>query len=224
MASYFTPALFSFLRDLKAHNTREWFQANRDRYAADVEAPFLRFIDDLRPALRRISGSLVVDPRRTGGSMFRIYRDTRFSADKSPYKTHVAAMFGHEQRKTIEGGSPGFYLHLAPGDSMGGGGIYHAAAPTLRRIRLAIANEPRAWAAVRRADLEIEGDRLSRVPQGFDPAHRWADDLKRKDFYSLAPFTQREVCAADFRDRYIARCREAAPLVAFLTKALDWRW
>jgi len=224
MPAHFTPAAFRFLRELKTHNTREWFQANRDRYVADVEAPMLRFINDLGPALRRLSGMLVVDPRRTGGSMFRIYRDTRFTADKSPYKTHVAAVFGHQRRKQVQGGSPGFYLHLAPGDSMGGGGIYHADPPTLRRIRLAIAEQPKAWSAVRRTGVEIEGDQLTRVPRGFDASHPFADDLRRKDFYALATLTQREVCAPDFLDRYVERCREVAPLVAFLTKALGWRW
>lgn len=140
MAAYFSPALFGFLRQLKAHNTRDWFLAHRDRYAAAIEQPMQRFITDLGPRLAALSPAFVVDPRRTGGSMYRIYRDTRFSADKSPYKTHVAASFAHREKKQ-QPSVPGFYLHLEPGDSMGGGGIYHPDMPALNRIRLAIVHD-----------------------------------------------------------------------------------
>jgi uncharacterized protein (TIGR02453 family) len=224
MPTYFSPSLFTFLRQLKANNRREWFAANRARYVADVEAPMLRFIHDLAPHLRRISPAFVVDARRTGGSMFRIYRDTRFSADKSPYKTNVAASFAHERRKSVPGGVPGFYLHLEPGDSMGGGGIYHPDAATLTRIRRRIMENAKSWAAVKRSGFEIEGDRLARSPAGVSPDHRFIDDLRLKDLYTLTPFSQPEVCAADFLDRYMETCTRAAPLVAFLTKALEWRW
>jgi len=223
MAAYFTPALFTFLRDLKAHNKRDWFLANRERYTATVEAPMLAFIGDLAPKLRAISSSIVVDPRRSGGSMYRIYRDTRFSSDKSPYKTHVAAHFAHERKKDVPSGVPGFYLHLEPKDCLGGGGIYHPDSATLARIRLAIA-ESRGWAAVRKARLTIEGERLTRAPAGFDPTHRYVDDLKYKDFYAIETFSQKDVCASNFLDRYVECCRRVTPLVAFIARALEYRW
>ena len=223
MPAHFTPALFAYLRALKANNTREWFQDNRDRYAADVEAPMLRFIADLAPQLRAISPSIVVDARRSGGSMYRIHRDTRFSSDKSPYKTHVAAHFKNEQRKKAPS-VPGFYLHLGPGDSMGGGGIYHPDMPTLTRIRRGIVDDTRGWAQVKLTGIEIEGARLTRAPAGFDANHKFIDDLRLKDFYAMTTFTQAHVCADDFLERYVATCRDVAPLVAFLTKALGWRW
>ena len=223
MAAYFNPSLFTFLRQLKAHNEREWFLANRDRYVSDVEAPVLAFIADLAPRLARISPAFIVDPKRSGGSMYRIYRDTRFSADKSPYKAHVAASFAHRDKKTMAS-VPGFYLHLEPGDSMGGGGLYHPDMSALNRVRLAIANDRKAWNVVKRAGLTIEGDTLTRAPAGFDPAHPFIEDLRRKDFYALMPFTQRDVCAADFLDRYVESCERVAPLVAFLARALGLRW
>ncbi|MEO8070169.1 MAG: TIGR02453 family protein [Acidobacteriota bacterium] len=222
-SAYFTPALFTFLRQLKKHNARDWFLANRDRYVADVEAPMLRFLTDAAPHLRRISPAIVVDARRTGGSMYRIYRDTRFSADKSPYKTHVAAHFAHERKKTVPSVT-GFYFHLEPGDCMGGGGIYHPDSPTLARIRLAIVENPKAWAAVRKTVTTIEGERLTRAPVGFDPAHKYIDDLRLKDFYAVTSFTPDQVCGGDFMARYVASCRDAAPLVGFVTSALGWRW
>src|SRR4051812_13621269 len=113
VATYFTPKFFTFLRALKGHNTREWFADHRARYVADVEAPMLQFIADFAPRLRTISRAYVVDPRRSGGSMFRIYRDTRFASDKSPFKTWAAARFAHEARKQVEN-VPAFYLHLQP--------------------------------------------------------------------------------------------------------------
>ena len=223
MAAHFSPALFGFLRELEANNTREWFQAHRERYLRDVEGPMLRFIADLAPRLRAISPAVIVDARRTGGSMYRIYRDTRFSSDKSPFKTHVAATFAHERKKQAPS-VPGFYLHLEPGDSMGGGGIYHPDSPTLTRIRLAMVGNRRAWAAVKRRGLAIEGESLSRAPAGFDASDPFIDDLRLKDLYALTPFPQKAVCAPDFLERYVTCCRDVAPLVGFLARAQGWRW
>ncbi|MEZ5318046.1 MAG: DUF2461 domain-containing protein [Vicinamibacterales bacterium] len=221
-ASGFDRAFFAFLRDLKAHNDREWFAANKARYLRDVEAPARQFIADFAPRLKAISPRFVADPRRVGGSLYRIHRDTRFSADKSPFKTHVAMRFSHDARG--EASVPGFYLHLEPGESLGGGGIYHPAPPSLRRIRDWLATNPRDWREVQRAEIEVEGERLRRVPRGFPSDHPLADDLRRKDFYALTTFTAAEVAAPDFLDRYAATCESVAPLVRFLTGALGLRW
>ena len=223
MPAYFTSALFVFFRELKKNNTREWFQTNRERYITDVGAPTLRFVADLGPHLRTISTSIVADPRRSGGSVYRIYRDVRFSGDKSPYKTHVVATFAHDQRKKVPS-VPGFYLHLEPGDSMSGGGIYHPDPPALTRIRLAIVNDPKAWTEVTRRGIEIEGDTLVRAPAGFDATHPFIEDIRQKDFYALTSFTQRQVCATDFLDRYVDSCRRVAPLVGFIARAMGLRW
>lgn len=222
-SAHFTPAFFTFLRALKRHNDRAWFADQRARYDTDVEAPMLQFIADFSPRLRSISRAFVADPKRTGGSMFRIYRDTRFSADKSPYKTWMAARFPHEARKKTDG-VPGFYLHLEPKDSYGGGGVYHLEMPALTRIRHFLVDNPKVWDAVLATGLEIEGDRLSRAPAGFDPRHRHIDDLRRKDLYTLTAFTEAEVLARDFLDRYTATCERIAPLMSFLTRALKLRW
>jgi uncharacterized protein (TIGR02453 family) len=91
---YFTPDLFRFLRELKAHNNRDWFQANKERYERSLRDPFLQLVSDLGPRLKAISAQFVADPKPVGGSMMRIYRDTRFSKDKTPYKTAVMAHLG----------------------------------------------------------------------------------------------------------------------------------
>jgi uncharacterized protein (TIGR02453 family) len=223
MAAHFSPAFFSFFAGLKRHNNREWFEANRQRYVQDVEAPMQQFITEFGARLRRISRAYVADPRRTGGSMFRIYRDTRFSENKTPYKTWMAARFAHEARKEREG-VPAFYLHLANDESYGGGGVYHLDMPSLTRIREYMVAQPKRWAAVRATGVEIEGDVLKRAPAGFDPNHRFIEDLKRKDLYALTEFTKADVLHADFLDRYVESCARAAPLIEFLTRALDLRW
>lgn len=223
MSAHFTPAFFKFLRDLKRHNDREWFAANRERYAADVEAPMLQFIKDFAPRLREISRAYVADPRRMGGSMFRIYRDTRFSPDKSPFKTWMAARFSHETRKK-DANVPGFYLHLEPGEGYGGGGVYHIEMPALTRIRQHIVAEPAKWEKVLKSGVEIEGEGLKRPPAGFDPSHKYIEDLKRKNLYSLTEFTEADAVAPGFLDRYTESCGRAAPLLEFLTRALGLRW
>ena len=111
--SAFAPALFRFLRDLRKNNDREWFLAHKDVYERDVNEPALAFISAFAAPLRKISPHLVADARPIGGSLFRIYRDVRFSNDKRPYKTHVGIHFRH--RSAGDAHAPGFYLHLEPG-------------------------------------------------------------------------------------------------------------
>jgi len=223
MRGHFTTGLFKFLRDLKRHNDREWFAANRERYAADVEGPMLAFIGDFGARLRTISPAYVADRRRMGGSMFRIHRDTRFSPDKSPFKTNVAARFPHEARKKVEG-VPAFYLSLAPGECHGGGGVYHTAMPVLTRLRRHMVDQPASWQTVLDSGIDIEGEQLKRAPAGFDASHRFVEDLKRKDLYSLVEFSEQDVVRADFLDRFTECCARVAPLIEFQTKALGLRW
>jgi uncharacterized protein (TIGR02453 family) len=221
--SPFSPALFKFLRQLRENNDREWFQGNKDRFEAEVKRPMLAFIQAFAEPLERINRNYLADPRPAGGSMFRIFRDTRFAHDKSPYKTNVGAQFRH-RACTKEVHSPGFYLHLEPGESFVSTGIWHPDPESLRKVRDRIIAKPRAWKALQTGGIEVLGEALKRVPQGFDPAHPAAEDLKLKDFYSHQPLTDREVCAPDFLERFTAACRQGAPLVAFLTKALDLPW
>jgi uncharacterized protein (TIGR02453 family) len=221
--AYFTPRLFDFLTDLKAHNTRPWFESNRQRFERDVREPMLRFITDLRPRLKAISGHFRADPRPSGGSMFRIHRDIRFSRDKRPYKTNVGAHFPH-LRGGRDAHAPGFYLHLAPGQSFGGGGLWHPDAPALKKVRDQIASRASGWEAVRRRRIPIQGEALKRVPPMYARDHPYAEDLKRKDFYTMRAFADRDVCARDFMDRFLESARAATPLVRFLTEALDLPW
>src|SRR5258708_18376241 len=141
--SSFSPALFDFLRELRANNDREWFQRNKERYESDVRAPALQFVTDVGPRLRTISKHVVADPRPVGGSMFRINRDIRFSTDKSPYKTAVGMSFGHDHGR--DGPAPGYYLHLEPGESFAGGGVHMPDTATLNLVRAASVADTRGW-------------------------------------------------------------------------------
>jgi uncharacterized protein (TIGR02453 family) len=216
----FTPELFTFLTDLRTHNDREWFAANKERYEQHVLEPALAFIEDVGYRLQGVSPHFRADPRRSGGSLFRIYRDTRFSKDKTPYKTNTGMYFRHERGK--ETSAPGYYLHLAPGEVFGGGGIWHPDPKALTKIREAIVRDPDGW---RRATalgdgLELGGDALKRVPTGFDKDHPHAEDLKRKDYFAWVRLSEDEAIGPGFLDRYTRVCESAAPLMRFLCDAL----
>jgi uncharacterized protein (TIGR02453 family) len=218
-ASHFTPELFSFLRELAKNNDRGWFAANKERYERDVRGPALCFISDFGPRLSKISPRLMADPRPTGGSMFRIHRDTRFSRDKSPYKTHVGIHFFHEAAKAAAS-VPGFYLHLQPGQSFAAAGIWHPDPQSLARLRQAIVERSPEWMAVKRSKLPIEGGTLKRPPRGFPCDHPFMDDLKRTDFVTSVRVTDKEVCAPGFLNDFAAACRRMAPLTRFASRAL----
>ena len=220
----FGPELFSFLEDLRANNNREWFAANKHRYEEQLLEPALDFIEAFAPRLEKISPHFRADPRPSGGSLFRIYRDTRFSKDKTPYKTNLGIHFRHERAKDAH--APGYYLHIGPGEVFAGGGIWHPGTEAATRIREAIVADPERWRRATRSgpfakQLELGGNSLKRVPPWADPEHPFADDLKRKDFFGWARLSESDVLAPDFVDEYARICRAAAPLMQFLCDALD---
>jgi uncharacterized protein (TIGR02453 family) len=220
----FTPELFAFLTDLRENNDREWFAAHKQRYESALLDPALDFVADFAPHLEKISPHLRADPRPSGGSVFRIYRDTRFSKDKTPYKTNVGIHFRHERAKDAH--APGFYLHLSPGEVFAGGGIWHPDTATALRIREAIVADPDSWRRATRTGafaktFELGGDSLKRPPAGFDPDHPFVEDLKRKDFFGWTRLTEQQATAPGFVAEYARLCRGVWPLMRFLCKAVD---
>ena len=217
------PAAFKFLGDLAKNNDRDWFQANKDRFEQDLREPALQFVRDFAPHLAGISPYFRADDRKSGGSMFRIYRDIRFSKDKSPYKTYTGLHFRHERGKDAH--CPGFYLHLQPRQVFVGVGIWHPDSETLGKIRGAIDEDPTRWKKVSRGKkftnvFELSGDSLQRAPKGYTPDHPLIDDLKRKDFIGVAPLTQKEVTATGFPAQFASHCKAGAPLIEFLCDAV----
>ena len=226
-STHFTPTLFEFLSELADNNNREWFQDNKARYERDVRDALVQFVSDFGERLGDISPHMVADPRLSGGSVFRIYRDVRFSKDKSPYKTNAGVHFRHEVGRAVNG--PGLYLHLQPGLVFAGAGIWRPNSATVGKIRGSIVANPERWQNIVgddgfRSVYELEGESLKRPPRGIDPDHPLIDHLKLKSFVATTTFTEEDACSPDFIDVYTNACTVAAPFSEFLTTAvgLDW--
>ena len=221
---HFSPGLFAFLRDLGANNDRDWFNANKDRYESVVRQPALDFITDFGERLDAISPHFVADARTVGGSLFRIHRDTRFSKDKTPYKTNTGMHFRHENARDAH--APGFYLHLEPRNCFMGAGIWRPETAAVNEIRNQIAHERDRWVAATTSPdfadrFELGGESLKRPPRGFDADDPLIEDLKRKDFIAVQNLRQGDITKPGFIDHFAGECRQAAPYVRFLCEALD---
>ena len=210
----FGPELFAFVRELKQNNERDWFNANKSRFEEHVKQPVMAFIEAFGPKLEAISPFFLWGPR----SMFRIYRDTRFSKDKIPYKTHASAHFRHDSAKDVH--APGFYLHLEPGSVFMGGGMWRPDSPSLARIRAAMIASPAGWRNVVDG-LELVGDSSLRPPRGIAADHPLIVDLKRKDMMWCDTYSEAEAASPDFVERYAASCRRVLPLCRFLCESLN---
>jgi len=211
----FTPELFDFLRQLKRRNNRDWFTRNKPRYEQAIRDPALLFIAAVTPRLAKLSRKLPAAALR--GSLFRIYRDIRFSSDKRPYKTHIGMQWTYAKSKDAH--SPCYYLHLEPEGCFVAAGIWHPDNVSLNRIRHAIVANPQTWKKIRRG-LDLGGDRLSRPPRGFDGAHPLIEDLKYKDYIAAVDLSQRQICSRNFIPDLLAAGRTMTPLVEFTWQAL----
>jgi len=212
--AYFAPEQFDFLIELRYNNNHPWFQANKHRYEALVRQPFLRFIEDLAPRLRKMSGDYEAGPR----SLFRINRDTRFSVDKTPYKTYAAAQFRHRLGRDVH--MPGFYIHLEPGNCFLGAGIWMPAAENLRRIRAAIARPDVRWLEIRQhIELDSEG-KLTRPPKGCRSSHPLVEDLKQRSFTASYPLEEQAVFSGGLLKNVEMVFGQLLPLNQFLTGVL----
>lgn len=220
----FTEQTFSFLAELAANNERLWFAANKSRYEALVREPALDFIDAMAPALASLAPRFRADNRLVGGSLMRVYRDTRFARDKTPYKTNVGIQFRHDLGKDVH--APGFYVHLACSECFLAVGCWRPDADMLARIRDLIAESPERWRAARderdfRAHWMLSGDSLMRPPRGYAADHPEIADLKRKDFVALVPLSRADVVSPHLVDTVGAAFATALPFMRFLCDALD---
>lgn len=225
MTTYFTSRTFAFLRDLAEHNDRGWFAENQARYEDHVRGPAIELIEDIAAPLFKVSPHVLADPRKVGGSLFRIQRDTRFSSDKSPYKTHVGIHFRHEATRS-DVHAPGFYLHIEPKGCFAALGLWHPATGHATAIREAIVADPDTWRRAAHDEAFVEvygelgGESLKRPPRGFDPEHPFVDDIKRKDFIASTPLSQKQVTADDFTSTYLATVETGVPFMRFLCAAI----
>ena len=219
----FTPSLFAFLRELAANNDRAWFAEHKQRYVAEVQEPALAFIEDVGMRLpEEVSPHFVADARANGGSMFRIYRDTRFSKDKTPYKTHTGIQFRHQASRDVH--APSYYLHLEPGSVFLACGLWHPERETLHHIRTAIAAKPARWTSLIEdpafaARFRLGGESLKRPPAVFDKEHPLIEELKRKDFIASSQLSEADATSGEFLDQFLSLCGVAAPFMRFLCES-----
>ena len=221
MTSPFTRKTLAFLRALKRNNDREWFRARKAEYEQHVRAPMIGLLDRLARDLPAFAPDLVSDPRVC---LFRIYRDTRFSSDKRPLKTNVAAHL--PSRKFPKGAGAGLYIEVAPQWVWMGGGIYMPSSGELNAIRAAIAHDHRKFRRVvtapafRRAVGELSGEQLTRVPRGYLKDHPAADYLRHKQFIGGREYPADFATSPRFYPEVLTVFRGIAPLVGFLNNAI----
>ncbi len=222
--SEFSAATMKFLKNLKKNNNREWFNDHKADYETLVREPALDFIDSMAEPLKKISPQFEALPKKSGGSLMRIYRDTRFGNDKTPYKTNIGIQFRHRLGKDVH--APGFYLHIEPGEYFVGVGVWRPDSDTLQKIRTAIVEKPdqyRAALAHRpfKQNFDMVGDALKRPPRGFAADHTLIDELKRKDFIAVHAIAEQDILSPQLTKKVAKQFGNATPLMEFLCKAID---
>jgi uncharacterized protein (TIGR02453 family) len=228
----FTAASLRFLRGLARRNTKPWFEAHRAEFESEIRAPMRALIEEMDLRFAAFAPEITGDPRR---SMFRMHRDIRFSRDKSPYKTHAACWFAHHDADTrvgaeAEGGSAGFYVHVQPGQSFLGAGMWMPARPALNRLRDAIAEDHRTFERmvehprfVRRFGSLADEEMLKRMPRGFaenHPAARW---LRYRSFTAGRMLTDAQVTGPRLTALLQRDFELLLPMVRWLNQALGLR-
>jgi uncharacterized protein (TIGR02453 family) len=224
--TYFTPAVFRYLHELEDNNNRPWFEANKDRYINLIRDPAKEFIADFAPRLTNISDHFLADTRTNGGSLMRPYRDTRFSKDKTPYKTNVGIQFRHEMGKDVH--APGFYLHLEPGGCWAGVGLWNPEPKVAKKIRDRIFDDTGAWKTATRMKpfsdswtISYEDEEmLKRVPKEYGTDFEYADDVRKKSFTAGSKLTQKLVTSPSFDDDLAALFKSASAYNRFLCEAI----
>jgi uncharacterized protein (TIGR02453 family) len=217
----FSPAALTFLRRLMRHNDRAWFAAHKEAYERDVKAPMAALVERLASDLRRFAPDLVASPK---ASLYRLHRDTRFSADKSPFKTQVGAVFPHRTLHRHQGA--GLYLEIGPAGTMIAGGIYMPEAAELHALRSHLAGNTARFRslvespAFRRTVGTVSGSSLQRVPRGFPPNHPAAEYLKLRQFLFGCDFPAAFATSPAFYRQVVSLFEHMAPVVGFLNEPL----
>lgn len=227
----FSPTALTFLRQLKRNNRREWFVERKDRFDEHLLHPMREFVEEMDVRLATLAPEIGGSPKR---SIFRIYRDVRFSKDKSPYKTHVACWFtalaaGHGVGSETHGAGAGFYFHLEPGASIVGGGMWRPPREALHTLREAIATQHAALrktlgtpAFRRRFGGLTEEGVLTRVPKPWNTTHPAESLLRHVSFTVSAGLSDAEVTGTKLAGKIEADFRLMLPFVRWLNAALGY--
>lgn len=221
-SQYFSQETFDFLAALADNNHRAWFDKNKLAYEENVRTPALHFIEDMASELPTISPHFLSVPKKVGGSLMRVYRDTRFGNDKTPYKTNIGIQFRHEIGKDVH--APGFYVHIEPGGCFVGAGVWHPDTEALGKIRDAIVEKGEAWVVARdnkkfKKQFTLEGESLINAPRGYAKDHPLLEDLRRKDFIAVAQLSEATVRSKKFFPSVLESFKAATPFMQFLCQA-----
>jgi uncharacterized protein (TIGR02453 family) len=219
----FDTETLAFLDELSANNNREWFKENKSRYEEQVLDVALRFIQSMQDPLHDIAPHFVAQPTRIGGSLMRVYRDTRFSKNKLPYKTNIGIQFRHEQAKDVH--SPGYYVHIDPEQVFVGVGMWRPESDALRGIRERIVAKPAEWRRTSgdksfRRHFKLGGESLTRPPRGFDKEHELIEDIKRKSFMGIKDMRRDEPLGTHFQRKVETALKAGEPFMRFLCKSV----
>jgi len=219
----FKPETIKFLRDLKKNNNRDWFAENKPRYEEQVLDVALNFIQSMHDPLKEMAPHFTAVPKRMGGSLMRVYRDTRFSKNKLPYKTNIGIQFRHEQAKNAH--SPGFYVHIDPDEVFLGAGMWMPEPEPLLGIRQRIADKPAEWQRTMgdkafARHFKLGGSSLTRPPKGFDKEHPMIEDIKRKSFIAVKNMSHDDALSPQFQRKVETAFKAATSYMRFLCKAV----
>ena len=213
---------FQFLKELKKNNNRDWFKSNKPRYEA-AKDEFIVFLDALIAKIAKFDPTIA---HHTGKNcMFRIYRDVRFSQDKSPYKTHLGAHVTSAAKKSDIHTRAGYYIHLGPGESMLAGGAYLPQGSWLKGIRQNIADDPKSFKKIINSKSfkthfgSIEGDQLKTAPKGYPKDHPEIELLRYKSFLATHHCKDKEVVSEDFLNHSAKVFKALYPFDVFLNQA-----
>ncbi len=216
----FTPKTLSFLRSLKRNNKREWFHARKDQFESHCRMPMIEIVERLAVDMRAFAPELVADPKV---SLFRQFRDTRFSHDKTPLKTNIAATFPNRALGRMNGAS--FYFEVGPDQVWIGGGAYRPDTSQLQLIREHVLDHHRQLdtivnSAAFRKIGGLKGEMFARVPRGFDRHHKAARYLMHKQFLGFREEPAAFATSKNFYQNLLGTFKTLAPLVKFLNEPL----
>ena len=221
---FYSQQTFDFLQQLSENNNRVWFNERKSQYEEFVRLPSLDFIDAMEPNIKNLSSHFTAVAKKTGGSLMRVYRDARFSNDKTPYKTNIGIQFRHLAGKDVH--APGFYLHISPNDCFVGAGIWRPDGKSLNQIREMISDSPNAWKSIThhktfRRYYKFTGDSLKTYPRGYAKDHPMIQDLKRKDFIAIHPLSHDQILSPNLVKTIHHRFNVASELMDYLCNALE---
>jgi uncharacterized protein (TIGR02453 family) len=217
----FPPEMPRFFRSLKRNNRREWFQPRKHLFEQHIKFPMLELVAAINTELAKFAPEYVTEPK---SAIFRIYRDTRFSADKTPYKTHIAASFSRRGGERL--GTGGFYFSVSNEGIEVAAGIWHPEREVTLAVRNHIADTHAELSRIladkksRRLTGELKGDALTRAPKGFDPAHPAAELIKMKDWILDVTLEANLATTPQLQGAIVDRLRAMTPLLVYLNRPL----